>query len=209
MPAPPTLKIAEIFAGVQGEGLRLGRPAIFVRLAGCNLRCPFCDTKYARRGGRPMTIDAVAADVGHRRRTWPAGWICLTGGEPFTQPIGPLINRFHDDGLQVQVETNGSIFQDVGFDWATISPKPPRYEVAPEFPGRAREVKLVVSKELNLAAVRRVRMLFPAGLPVFLQPESNRAESRAKALRLLRRSLEEGLGDIRLGIQLHRFFGLR
>ncbi len=209
MPAPPTLKIAEIFAGVQGEGLRLGRPAIFVRLAGCNLRCSFCDTKYARRSGRPMTIDGVAAAVGRLRKSWPAGWICLTGGEPFTQPIGPLIDRFHGDGLQVQVETNGTIFQDGGFDWTTVSPKPPRYDVAPEFPGLAREVKLVVSKELNAAAVRRVRALFPAGIPIFLQPESNKAESRAKAVRLLRRSLKEGLGDIRLGIQLHRVFGLR
>jgi len=209
MPAPHTLKIAEIFAGVQGEGLRLGRPAIFVRLAGCNLRCPFCDTKYARRGGRPMTIEAVAAAVKRLGRSWPAGWICLTGGEPLAQPVGPLIDRFHKDGRRVQIETNGTIFQDAGFDWATISPKPPRYGAAPEFAGLAREVKLVVSKELDLAAIRRVRALFPGAIPVFLQPESNKAASRAKAVRLLRRALSEEIGDVRLGIQLHRVFGLR
>jgi 7-carboxy-7-deazaguanine synthase len=209
MPAPYTLKIAEIFSGVQGEGLRLGRPAIFVRLAGCNLRCSFCDTKTAWRGGRLMTIEAVAAAVERLSRTWPAGWICLTGGEPFTQPLGPLIDRFRKDGLRVQVETNGTIFQAVDFDWTTVSPKPPRYDAAPEFTARAREIKLVVSKELDMAAVRRVRAFFPAAIPVFLQPESNKAESRNKALRLLRRALSEGIGDVRLGIQLHRIFGMR
>ena len=209
MPAPPTLKIAEIFAGVQGEGLRLGRPAIFVRLAGCNLRCRFCDTKYARSGGRPMTVEAVAAAVKRLARAWPAGWICLTGGEPFVQPIGPLVDRFRADGFRVQVETNGTIFRDVRLDWLTISPKPLRYDVSPEFFGLADEVKLVVSKELTLSALRRIRTAFPAYVAVFLQPESNKRESRAKALRLFRRALAEGLTDVRLGIQLHRVYGLR
>jgi 7-carboxy-7-deazaguanine synthase len=209
MPAPHTLKIAEIFASVQGEGLRLGRPAVFVRLAGCNLRCPFCDTKYARRGGRAMTVEAVAATVARLGKSWPAGWICLTGGEPFTQPIGPLVDRFHANGFRVQVETNGTIFQDARLDWVTVSPKPPRYGVSPEFFGLANEVKLVVSKELTMASVRRVRASFPAYVAVFLQPESNKAGSRAKALRFLRRALSEELGDVRLGLQLHRVFGLR
>lgn len=209
MPAPHTLKIAEIFASVQGEGLRLGRPAIFVRLAGCNLRCPFCDTKTAWRGGRTMTVEAVAATVARLGKSWPAGWVCLTGGEPFTQPLGRLIDLFHQEGLWVQVETNGMIFQDAGFDWATISPKPPDYSVAADFPGLAREVKLVVSRDLAFASLRRVRALFPASVPIFLQPESNKAESRARAFRLLRRALSEGLADVRLGIQLHRIFGLR
>jgi len=143
------------------------------------------------------------------RRSWAADWVCLTGGEPFLQDIGPLIDRFHRGGLRVQVETNGSIFKDHSIDWVTVSPKPPAYEAAAEFLGRAREVKLVVSRELTLRAVRRVRESFPASIPVFFQPESNKPESRARAVRLLRRSLAAGLEEIRLGVQLHRVFGLR
>jgi organic radical activating enzyme len=209
MPPPPTLKIAEIFASVQGEGLRLGRPTLFVRLAGCNLRCSFCDTKSARQGGRTMTIDDVLIALTKRRRTWPADWVCLTGGEPFAQEIEPLVERLHRDGFEVQSETNGTIYRDCGIDWLTVSPKPPRYEVAAEFLGSAREVKLVVSKPMTFAVLGRVRSNFPAEIPLFLQPESNKPESRARAARLLRRSLAKGLPDVRLGIQLHRVFGLR
>ncbi|MCX6564862.1 MAG: 7-carboxy-7-deazaguanine synthase QueE [Candidatus Aminicenantes bacterium] len=209
MPAQPTLKITEIFAGIQGEGLRLGRPALFVRLAGCNLRCSFCDTKNAWSGGRTMTIEAVAAALKRNRKSWSVDWVCLTGGEPFTQDIGPLVDHFHRDGFRVQVETNGTIFKDHTFDWVTVSPKPPRYEVAAEFLGQARDVKLVVSRELTLPAVRRVRADFPASIPIFFQPESNRADSRGRAVRLLQRALSEGLEEIRLGVQLHRVFGLR
>ncbi len=209
MPGQPTAKIAEIFAGIQGEGLRLGRPALFVRLAGCNLRCSFCDTKNAWSGGRTMTVEAIAAALKRNRKDWSGDWICLTGGEPLTQDIGPLVDRFHRDGFRIQVETNGTIFQDHALDWVTVSPKPPRYEVAPGFPGRTREVKLVVSGELTLPAVRRVRADFSASVPIFLQPDSNRGESRERAVRLLKRALAEGLGEIRLGAQLHRIFGLR
>jgi 7-carboxy-7-deazaguanine synthase len=209
MPPRPTLKIAEIFASVQGEGLRLGRPTLFVRLAGCNLRCSFCDTKSARQGGRTMTIDDIFGALVRRRRAWLADWVCLTGGEPFAQEIEPLVERLHRDGFKVQAETNGTIYRDCGIDWLTVSPKPPQYEVAAEFRGPAREVKLVVSKQMTFAVLSRVRSNFPAGIPLFLQPESNKPESRARATRLLRRSLTESLPDVRLGIQLHRVFGLR
>jgi len=156
-----------------------------------------------------MTVEAVAATVARLEKSWPAGWVCLTGGEPFAQSVEPLIDRLHADGFRIQVETNGTVFQDARFDWVTVSPKPPRYNVSPEFTGLANEVKLVVSKELTMAALRKVRASFPAFVAVILQPESNKPESRAKAFRLLRRALSEGLADVRLGIQLHRVFGLR
>lgn len=156
-----------------------------------------------------MTVEAAAAAVKRLAKTWPAGWICLTGGEPLTQPIGPLVDHLHADGFRVQVETNGTIFQETRIDWVTVSPKPPRYGVSPEFAGRANEVKLVVSKELTLPVLRRVRTAFPAFIPVLLQPESNKPESRARALRLLGKTLGENLGDVRLGIQLHKVYGLR
>ena len=94
MPQPPTLKIAEIFPSVQGEGLRQGEPTIFVRFAGCNLRCAFCDTKYARSGGTDASVEEI---VGPRRepcaKRYPARGSCLTGGEPYAQNLGALIRR--------------------------------------------------------------------------------------------------------------------
>ena len=156
-----------------------------------------------------MTAAGLLANLNRKRRAWPTDWICLTGGEPLTQDLGPLIDLFHKNKFQVQIETNGTNYQDLKFDWVTVSPKPPCYEVAPEFLNLAREVKLVVSKEMSFPVLRRVRSNFLAGVPIFLQPESNRIESRSQAMRLLRRALVEGLPDIRLGVQLHKIYNVR
>jgi organic radical activating enzyme len=209
MRRPPTLKTTEIFASVQGEGLRQGEPTIFVRLAGCNLRCGFCDTKKAWRGGRELSVEKIAAEVAGLRRGFPAAWVSLTGGEPLAQNVRPLVLRLHEVGFKVQIETNGTFPPEPRADWHTVSPKPPDYDFHPGFSKRAREVKLVVCRALTLEAVRTVRAAFPAATPLILQPQSNAEWSRKKALELLEGASRSGLGGIRLSVQLHKVYGLR
>src|SRR5674476_1002413 len=127
MPRPPTLKTTEIFASVQGEGLRQGEPTIFVRLAGCNLRCGFCDTKKAWRGGREISVEKIAEKVLRLRTEYPTTWVCLTGGEPLAQNVRPLLLRLHAEGFRVQIETNGTFPPAPLADWHSVSPKPPEH----------------------------------------------------------------------------------
>jgi len=209
MPRRPTLRIVEVFPSIQGEGLRQGEPTIFDRLAGCRLRCDFCDTKYAWEGGREMSPDEVRDLVQDLREKFPAGWVSLTGGEPFLQDLRRLARLLRREGLKIQVETSGTRHCPLAVDWLTVSPKPGSYRVAPEFIKKAREVKLVVSRDLTLGAVRKVRLSFPAATPVILQPESNRLWSRKRALRMLNEALAEGLTNIRVLLQLHKVLGLR
>jgi organic radical activating enzyme len=204
MPQPPTLKIAEIFASIQGEGLRQGEPTVFIRLAGCNLRCAFCDTKKAWTGGRETPIARIAVRAARLRKSRPAEWIVLTGGEPLLQDVGPLVRLLKSDAWKIQVETNGVFYRRLPVDWYTISPKPPGYGFRPEYATRAREVKLIVSRELTSRIVAGIRDSFPASVPLLLQPESNAPDSRAKALRMLRRAAKEGGTNIRLSLQMHR-----
>ena len=101
-----TLLISEIYATLQGEGLRAGRPCALVRLAGCNLRCAWCDTSHARDDGREMDLPAVLAEV--RRLALPM--VLVTGGEPLLQAAAPaLLSALCDLGLEVLLQTNGSL----------------------------------------------------------------------------------------------------
>ena len=156
-----------------------------------------------------MSPEEVAAAVAGQRRKFPAGWVSLTGGEPFLQDLRGLVRRLRADGLKIQVETSGTRHCPLAVDWLTVSPKPKSYRVAPEFIRKAREVKLVVSRELTPAAVKKVRLSFPVATPVILQPESDRLWSRRRALRLLNGAQAAGLTNIRISLQLHKVLGLR
>jgi 7-carboxy-7-deazaguanine synthase len=209
MPRRRTLKTIEVFSSIQGEGLRQGEPTIFVRLAGCNLRCSFCDTKRAWGEGTERTVDDLLAEVRRLRDGSPAAWVSITGGEPLVQDISPLVRKLHGDGFRVQVETNGTRPPAAEVDWFSVSPKPPDYDYHPGFVGEAREVKLVVCRSLSFEAVRSVRKAFPAAVPVLLQVRSNASWSMKKASKLLRQASLAGLENLRISIQLHKIFGLR
>jgi len=100
------MKVNEIFLSVQGEGKLTGHPTVFVRLAGCNLECEWCDTGYARdpAEGEDMSIEDIASKVAEHG----VQDICVTGGEPLLQDIIELVTRLSDQGLRVTVETNGT-----------------------------------------------------------------------------------------------------
>jgi len=101
-----TLKVNEICRTVMGEGLRAGSPCTIVRLTGCNLRCKWCDTAYAYEQGAEMSVDDVLARVGRAA----GGLVLVTGGEPLAQPgAGELLGRLCDAGMDVVLETNGSV----------------------------------------------------------------------------------------------------
>jgi organic radical activating enzyme len=189
--------------------MRQGEPTVFVRLAGCDRRCSFCDTKYAWEGGRDWALSRILDRVRILRRSHPARWVCLTGGEPFMQDVRLLIRSLKKDGWLVQLETNGTRYYPTAADWLTVSPKPEDYLVRTEFGRRAKEVKLVATRGLSLAILRRIRRGFPKAVPILLQPESNRRWSQRHAVRLLEEAAAARLENIRVSVQLHKVFGLR
>lgn len=163
-----TYQVKSVFQTVQGEGFWMGRPAVFVRLVGCNMwsgyeadrerdadrtgaDCPrWCDTDFRKEGA---TDYSPAALIDRMREVGGAIDFCvLTGGEPFLQADAPLIRVFHEAGYEVAVETNGSLRLEDTFrseetgdvhvpDWITCSPKLPEEDLALE---RFDELKLIV-----------------------------------------------------------------
>lgn len=99
------MKVCEIFKSIQGEGVTVGLPTTFVRLTGCNLRCDWCDTKYAYEEGEEMGIPDILAKVQELGNEQ----VCVTGGEPLCQGETPsLVDRLIEKGYLVTLETNGS-----------------------------------------------------------------------------------------------------
>jgi 7-carboxy-7-deazaguanine synthase len=135
-----TYSVKEMFYTLQGEGAQAGRPAVFLRFAGCNLWsgreqdrasavCQFCDTDFVgtngEGGGKFDSAEDLAAAVG---TLWPdaAGaipYVVCTGGEPLLQLDAGLIDALHGQGFEIAVETNGTIAAPPGIDWICVSPK--------------------------------------------------------------------------------------
>ena len=101
------MQIIEIFKSLQGESSYAGLPCVFVRLAGCNLRCVWCDSEYTFKGGSRLTQDEVMREV--RRLSPNGGLVEITGGEPMLQErdVVPLMERLLADGYKVLLETSG------------------------------------------------------------------------------------------------------
>jgi 7-carboxy-7-deazaguanine synthase len=100
------LRVTEIFHSIQGESSHAGRPCAFVRLAGCNLRCRWCDSEYTFTGGDRMSVEEIIGKV----KSYGCGLVEITGGEPLAQNEAfDLIERLCDEGLEVLIETSGSI----------------------------------------------------------------------------------------------------
>jgi 7-carboxy-7-deazaguanine synthase len=134
--------VREIFYTLQGEGAQAGRPAVFLRFAGCNLWsgreadragaiCQFCDTDFVGTdgpgGGRFATAEALARAVAGYwpGNAEPAGrpLVVCTGGEPLLQLDAPLIEGLHQAGFEIAIETNGTLPVPPGIDWVCVSPK--------------------------------------------------------------------------------------
>ena len=163
-----TYSVREIYYTLQGEGAQAGRPAVFLRFAGCNLWsgreehrdaaiCRFCDTEFVGTdgpgGGKFGTAAALAAAVGAR---WPRDsearrFVVCTGGEPLLQLDSDLVDALHAAGFEIGVETNGTLAAPEGIDWLCVSPK----AAAPLVQRRGNELKLVYPQKEDEASPER------------------------------------------------------
>jgi len=213
------LEVLEEFLSIQGEGSLVGTPAYFVRLARCNLRCPWCDTKYSWGPGR----EVEPAEVARRAMSSGAPLVVITGGEPLLQQaeVAELVKELRRAGFKgtVQIETNGTVYPKAleGADvWMTVSPK----VTCDYFKNDVRTVKAILNSfkgELKLVARARdlecvkkfLRELGSVDKPVILQPLHER-DYRSEAAELVRAVLsdEELAKTVRVIPQVHKLLGL-
>ncbi len=206
MTGPQTLKINEIFWSFQGEGARTGIPSIFLRMGGCTVGCPYCDTKYAWRKGTVKPIEKITADIGRFRQKHPLSQVVLTGGEPLEQNLAAITRALKEQHYFLSVETSGSFYQPLPIDWWTVSPKDVSdYNIHPGLIDYIDELKLVVNANLTLEVIRSIREQVK-NVPIFLQPNSASPERYAETYSLFMKCQETELEDVRCGVQLHTIY---
>jgi 7-carboxy-7-deazaguanine synthase len=200
------MRVTEIFFSIQGEGTRAGRPCVFVRFTGCDLRCNYCDTAYAFTGGREASREEILAEVARH----PCRLVLLTGGEPMLQRELPDLARdLLARGYEVLVETHGQApLHDLPEAVVRIADvkTPESGEPATDLGWLARllphdEVKFVVSSEADFRwSLDVIRAQGLEGrVTVLVGPVLGRVEPRD----LSRWILESGV-RARLNLQLHK-----
>jgi len=196
------MRICEIFVSLQGEGTDAGTPCTFVRLAGCNLRCSYCDTEYAFHGGKEMSdgeISDTVSGLGCRR-------VCITGGEPLLQDVRSLCNLLRSEGFHVKLETNGSLPLKGSFDIVDMDIKTPSSGES----GRMRfsnisklrkkdELKFVISDKKDYDYSKEILERFTPRCNVIFQPSYGVLKPETLAEWIMSDRI-----NVRLGIQLHK-----
>ncbi|MFT4621553.1 MAG: 7-carboxy-7-deazaguanine synthase [Myxococcota bacterium] len=208
------LWVQEVFPTLQGEGPLVGQPAVFVRLAGCNLRCFWCDTEFESSDWRP-SVEALVERI-EAVRGPGCDLVVLTGGEPLRQDVGTFISTLLEAGWRVQIETAGTLWVELPDDrrlTVVCSPKTPGLN--PRLEARIDAYKYVIGADevcpddgLPVLSTQRPgvasRVARPrAGVPVYVMPrdDGDPARNTANLQTAVQVALSHGH---RLGIQMHK-----
>lgn len=224
-----SLFVNEVFLSLQGEGHFTGTPAVFVRLQGCDVHCPWCDTGYAmsldahmrRPDNDPDIIGGASGEGSYARMdtdflceritalAGPVRHVVLTGGEPFLQNVQPFMNTLQAQGWFIQAETSGTRPLPApcpGKQWITLSPKRARMPLEENW-ALADEIKLPIAgredADLLLPLVLEKAARAPRRPVIALQPVSQDKAATALCIRLC---LEHNL---HLSLQTHKYLDLR
>lgn len=201
------LPVHERFHSWQGEGAHMGRSAYFIRLFGCPVHCPWCDSAgtwhpdYVPKNVERVTPEALADAA----KASGAEFAVVTGGEPVIHDLKALSEALAARGIGRHLETSGGFEIRGDFDWITLSPKWQK-EPLVENLEKASEFKLIVEDENSIEGwIRSVGGFFVSDKPVWLHPEWSQ-RGNAAVLESITRTVKE-LGDpYRAGFQLHKLF---
>ena len=190
--------LMEHFYTLQGEGFHQGKAAYFLRLAGCDVGCVWCDVKESwDRNAHPQTsiremLELIAST--------PAQLVVITGGEPFMYDLTPLIDALHQQGLTVNIETSGAYPVSGNADWICISPKKFKAPLADILP-LAHELKVVIYHKSDFDWAEKHAAKINPDCKRYLQPEW---EKSAEMTPLIIEYIKEH-PEWRFSLQMHKY----
>ena len=167
------LPVMEHFYTLQGEGMHQGKAAYFIRLAGCDVGCVWCDVKesWDRTKHPDRTIEELLTEI----RKTPARLVVITGGEPLMHDLGPLTEQLKQAGYKTHLETSGAHPLTGTWDWICLSPKKFKAPLPAILP-LAHELKVVVFHKSDLAWAEQYAAAVNEHCALFLQPEWDRSD---------------------------------
>ena len=168
------LPIMEHFFTIQGEGFHTGRAAYFIRTAGCDVGCVWCDVKesWTSTPDQLMTIDAIVQEV----LSVNAQFVVITGGEPTMHSLVELVNCLHENHIEVAIETAGVHSLDAPIDWYCFSPKKFKAPCKEAYQ-LANELKIVINHTSDLAWAEKHAEKVKPSCKLYLQPEWSKSDS--------------------------------
>lgn len=189
--------VVEVFHSIQGEGFNVGKTAIFVRLAGCDVGCSWCDTKHSWSSqGKELGVDLLVEQV---KKTNPE-IVVITGGEPLMHDLTELTNAL---GFKVKcLETSGTHPLTGDFEWITLSPKKHRPPLKENYQ-RVSELKVVIDQDEDFDFAEDQASKLQGQPKLYLQPQWNNLESTKKTFQYVLNNPKW-----KMSFQVHKMIGV-
>lgn len=192
--------LMEDFYTIQGEGAHTGKAAYFIRLAGCDVQCWWCDVKDSWDESKHPRIKT--GDIVTRAKESGTQLVVITGGEPLLHNLEPLTTRLKQEGFNLHIETSGSSPLSGQLDWITLSPKRFKKPLDEVFP-YVDELKVVVLKNKDLEWAELNASKCPESTTLLLQPEWETPESIKLIVDYVKKNPQWGIS-----LQTHKFINV-
>ncbi len=193
--------LMEDFYTIQGEGTHSGRPAYFIRTAGCDVNCWWCDVQESWDESKHPKVKT--GEIIRRAKESGAPFAVITGGEPLLHDLGPLTYCLKQEGIDVHIETSGSSPLSGYLDWITFSPKRFKRPLDEVYP-YVDELKIVVLNNKDLEWAEENAAKCPENTNLLLQPEWETPSSVERIIKYVKENPQWGIS-----LQTHKFMGVR
>jgi 7-carboxy-7-deazaguanine synthase len=194
--------VMETFYSIQGEGFFQGHAAFFIRLAGCDVGCVWCDVKesWDAKAHSTQTVATLVNEV----KSSGANLVIITGGEPLMYDCTPLTEALHKAGVQVNIETSGAYPLSGTWDWICVSPK--KFKAAlPEILAKANELKIVLFNQSDFKWAEQHAEKVPPTCKLYLQPEWSKEDVMLPLINDYILAQPKWI----LSLQIHKYMGVR
>lgn len=195
------IPVMEVFYSLQGEGFHAGRPAYFIRLAGCDVGCHWCDVKESWDASKHSK--KLISELVNEAHKSGANFVVITGGEPAMYDLTLLTSKLRESGFEIAIETSGAYPLKGWFDWICLSPKKFKMPLEENFK-LAHELKMIIFNKHDLVWADELKQKVNATCKLYIQPEWDKSE---EVLPIMLNYVKENTAW-KISLQTHKYLNI-